>query len=116
MIEDHLLNDSNLEDDYDGRNKCQNSIHAAVSSDMTSFATMLVDEYCVQVFYARSDHTMDTWILPEHVQLPVYSHSPPQWERALSTSPRTVHKRLTVIKNTNQKNEEVSEKFVSFSA
>lgn len=112
MIGDQLL--KNLDDDYDNSNKCQKAIHSAVSSDMTSFATTIADEGCVQVFYARSDRTIDTWYLPDHVQFPVYSRSPTEWERSLSTFPRDVHKSSSVIQKTNQKYVE-SEKFVSFS-
>ncbi|VVC24700.1 Hypothetical protein CINCED_3A004511 [Cinara cedri] len=57
---------------------------AAVSSNLTSFASTFVDRNCVQVFYARSDHAINSWRLPEHVLFPRDSRSPSRWESAIS--------------------------------
>ncbi|KAE9539447.1 hypothetical protein AGLY_004699 [Aphis glycines] len=97
LVEDMLTNfdsDSDGDDETDNRSPrgCGHdrrqivcSSTAAVSPDMTSVATAFTDDRCVQVFYARSDHTMNTWQLPGCVQFPVHSRSASRWEKALTT-------------------------------
>lgn len=97
LVEDMLTNfdsDSDGDDETDNRSPrgCGHdrrqivcSSTAAVSPDMTSVATAFTDDRCVQVFYARSDHAMNTWQLPGCVQFPVHSRSASRWEKALTT-------------------------------
>lgn len=65
------------------RTVCTNT--AAVSPDMTSIATAFTDNRGVQAFYARSDHAVNTWRLPDSVRFPVHSRSASRWEKALTT-------------------------------
>ncbi|VVC38310.1 Hypothetical protein CINCED_3A012072 [Cinara cedri] len=74
--------------DDESANTFQNIV-AAVSADLTSFASTYVDHRTVQVFYARSDHVINTWCLPEQVQFPLDSYSSSRWESAMSTRPIT---------------------------
>lgn len=69
---------------------------AAVSSDMTSYAASMTFDDCVQVFYARSDYTLDTWNLPPQIQVPVERRSPSEWERALSSCTHTINSGVSV--------------------
>lgn len=87
------LDKENDADNYDTEDAddCR-TVVAAVSADLTSFASTFADENSVQVFYARSDNVINTWHLPGHVQFPVGSRSSARWESALSTSPKTSRK------------------------
>lgn len=84
-----MLYDSDSDESENDEANARQTVCAAVSTDLTSMATTFADENCVQVFYARSDHVVNTWRLPDHVQFPVKSRSSSAWERALSTSPMT---------------------------
>jgi len=82
--------DSDSDGDYETdcktpRRKTVCSSTAAVSPDMTSVATAFADDRCVQVFYARSDHSVNTWRLPDCVRFPVNSRSASRWDQALTT-------------------------------
>ncbi|XP_060849047.1 uncharacterized protein LOC132928419 [Rhopalosiphum padi] len=91
LVDDMLTNfDSDSDGDYETdcktpRRKTVCSSTAAVSPDMTSVATAFADDRCVQVFYARSDHSVNTWRLPDCVRFPVNSRSASRWEKALTT-------------------------------
>ncbi|XP_025199053.1 uncharacterized protein LOC112597296 [Melanaphis sacchari] len=98
LIDDMLVNfdsDSDSDDETNcrtsqgrhcGRRRTVCSSTAAVSSDMTSVATAFADDRCVQVFYAKSDYTVNTWRLPDFVRFPVHSRSASRWEKALTTN------------------------------
>ncbi|XP_060873439.1 uncharacterized protein LOC132947214 [Metopolophium dirhodum] len=83
------------------RTVCTNT--AAVSPDMTSIATAFTDNRGVQAFYARSDHAVNTWRLPDSVRFPVHSRSASRWEKALTTdcplTARTADSTRTAQKN-----------------
>lgn len=97
VVDDMLKNfDSDSDGDYEAdcgdgsprrvrRRRISCTSTAAVSPDMTSVATAFADDRCVQVFYARSDHTVDTWRLPDRIRFPVHSRSASRWEKALTT-------------------------------
>ncbi|XP_022162480.1 uncharacterized protein LOC111028232 [Myzus persicae] len=110
LVEDMLKNfdsDSDTDDEVSRPHRCRHRTTctntAAVSPDMTSVATAFADDRSVQAFYARSDHTVDTWRLPNSFRFPVHSRSASRWEKALTTDcplwARVTNSTKTVKKN-----------------
>ncbi|XP_050439166.1 uncharacterized protein LOC126844797 [Adelges cooleyi] len=73
---------------------------SSVSSDMTSYATLLATDTLLQAYYARSDYPIDTWNLPEKVDYPIGIRSASKWEKALSFMP-AVHNYAMVDEDEN---------------